>query len=95
MKEERKLLSLPTRYGELAIPVFHEQAEVEYIKSRRITTELASLITDQQMEYKVDEVAIKKIKLQIKNEKENRYENVMEHLKDNMSEKSKRLLTKY
>ena len=95
MKEERNLLSLPTRYGELAIPVFHEQAEVEYIKSRRITTELASLITDQQMEYKVDEVAIKKIKLQIKNEKENRYENVMEHLKDNMSEKSKRLLTKY
>ena len=95
MKEERKLLSLPTRYGGLAIPVFHEQAEVEYIKSRRITTELASLITDQQMEYKVDEVAIKKIKLQIKNEKENRYENVMEHLKDNMSEKSKRLLTKY
>ena len=95
MKEERKLLSLPTRYGELAIPVFHEQAEVEYIKSRRITTELASLITDQQMEYKVDEVAIKKIKLQIKNEKENRYKNVMEHLKDNMSEKSKRLLTKY
>ena len=95
MKEERKLLSLPTRYGGLAIPVFHEQAEVEYIKSRRITTELASLITDQQMEYKVDEVAIKKIKLQIKNEKENRYKNVMEHLKDNMSEKSKRLLTKY
>ena len=95
MKEERKLFSLPTRYGGLAIPVFHEQAEVEYIKSRRITTELASLITDQQMEYKVDEVAIKKIKLQIKNEKENRYKNVMEHLKDNMSEKSKRLLTKY
>ena len=71
MKEERKLLSLPARYGGLAIPVFHEQAEVEYINSRRITTELTSLITDQQMEYTVDEVAIKKIKLQIKSEKEN------------------------
>ena len=71
MKEERKLLSLPARYGGLAIPVFHEQAEVEYINSRRITTELTSLITDQQMECTVDEVAIKKIKLQIKSEKEN------------------------
>ena len=30
-EEEHKLLSLPTRYGGLAIPIFHEQAEVEYI----------------------------------------------------------------
>ena len=71
-EEERKLLSLPTRYGGLAIPIFHEQV--------------------QQMEYKVDELEIKKIKLEIKNEKENTYKHLMEHLKDNMSEKSKRLL---
>ena len=29
-EEERKLQSLPTRCGGLAIPIFHEQAEVEY-----------------------------------------------------------------
>ena len=52
-EEERKLLSLPTRYGGLAIPIFHEQAEVEYNTSRRITTELTSLITVQQMKYTV------------------------------------------
>ena len=40
----------------------------------------------------VDELAITKIKLEIKNDKENTYKNVMEHLKDNVSEKSKRLL---
>ena len=91
-EEERKILSLPTRYGGLVIPIFHEQAEVEYNNSRRITTELTSLIIAQQMEYMVDELTIKKIKLKIKNEKENRHKNVMEHLKDNMSEKSKRLL---
>ena len=39
-EEEQKLLSLPTRYGGLAIPIFHEQTEVEYNNSRRITTEL-------------------------------------------------------
>ena len=83
--EERKLLYLPTRYGGLAIPTFHKQAEVEYINSWRTTTELTSLITAQQIRQASDQ----NIKLEIKNEKENRYKNVMEHLKDN---KSKRLL---
>ena len=57
-EEEHKLLSLPTRYGGLAIPIFHEQAEIEYNNSRRITTELASLITVQQMEYTVDKFTV-------------------------------------
>ena len=43
------------------------------------------------MEHTVDELAIKKIKLETKNENENTYKH-MEHLKDNMSAKSKRLL---
>ena len=74
-EEERKLLSLPIKYGGLAIPIFHEQAEVEYNNSRIITTEQIShsLITVQPMEYMVDELAIKKIELEIKNEKENTY----------------------
>ena len=44
------------------------------------------------MEYAVDELAMKKIKLEIKNENENRYKNVTEHLNDNMSTISKFLL---
>ena len=89
-EEELKLLSLRARYGGLEIPIFHKQSEVYNLQ--RITTELTSLITGQQMEHTVDELAIKKIKLEIKNENENTYKNVMVHLKDNMSEKSKRLL---
>ena len=54
--------------------------------------ELTSLFTVQQMEYTVDKLAIKKIKLKIKNEKENTYKHIKEHVKDNMSKKSKRLL---
>ena len=70
---------------------FSRGTEVECINSRRITTELSSLITAQQMEYTVDELAIKTIKLDIKNEK--RIDtNVTEHLKHTMSEKSNRLL---
>ena len=44
------------------------------------------------MEYTVDELAIKKIKLEIKKEKENAYKYIMEHLKENIPEKSKWLL---
>ena len=43
------------------------------------------------MENTVDELPITKIKLEIKNKKENTYKYI-EHLKDDMSEKSKRLL---
>ena len=91
-EEEQRLLPLPTRYRGLAIPFFYEQAEVEYNNSQRITAELTSLITVQQMEYTVDELAIKRIKLEIKNEKENAYKYIKENLKVNMSEKLIRLL---
>ena len=86
------MLSLPTRYGGLAIPFFYEQAEVEYNNSRRITAELTSVITVQQMEYTSDELAIKRIKLEIKNEKENAHKYIKENLKENMFEKLIRLL---
>ena len=92
-EEDQRLLSLPTRYRGLAIPIFHEQADVEYNNLRRITVELTSPITVQQMKYTVDEPGIKKkIKLEINKEKENAYKYIMEHLKETMSEKSKRLL---
>ena len=40
----------------------------------------------------MDQLAIKKISLEMKKEKENAYKYVMEYLKENMSGKSKRLL---
>ena len=60
-EEERRLLFLPTRYGGLIISIFLEQADVECSNSRRITAERTSLITVQQMEYTVDELAIKNL----------------------------------
>ena len=68
-EEERTLLSLQFTYGGLAISIFHKQADVEYSNSRRITTELTSLITVQQTEYTVNSLAFKKIRLEIKKEK--------------------------
>ena len=42
--KERVLMSLPTRYGELAIPIFHETTENDIINTSKITSELAALI---------------------------------------------------
>lgn len=56
-----ELLSLSTRYGGLAIPIFLEDAKVEYNNSQGITAELKSLITRQHIEYMVGEFTMKKI----------------------------------
>ena len=44
---KRRLLSLPTRYGRLAIPIFYELAETEFKNFRKIMSELTPLISKQ------------------------------------------------
>ena len=56
---ERKLLSLPTRFGGLGIPIFSEQATVEYSNSRKLTAQLAPLIKNQIKQYTVNKTQIK------------------------------------
>ena len=42
--KERVLISQPTSYGGLAIPIFHETREIEFMNSSKITSELTVLI---------------------------------------------------
>ena len=42
--KERVLIFLPTRYDGLAIPLFHETAEIQFINSSKITSQLTALI---------------------------------------------------
>ena len=90
---KRKLLPLPTRFGGLAIHIFHEQAEVEYSNSRKLTTRLTRLIKNQNKEYMVEKTQIKIAKQVIKKEKEDQCHTSLDQLRDNLSEKSKRLLS--
>ena len=34
--KERAIISLPTRYGRLAIPIFHETVEIEFLNTSKI-----------------------------------------------------------
>ena len=50
----RKLLiSLPTRYGGLAIPIFHETAEIDFMNSSKITSKLTAAIKEQSLRYDI------------------------------------------
>ena len=88
---DRQLLSLPARYGGLGIPIFFPCAQYEYNNSRKLTSSLSQLIIDQNTTYTVDERQSKKIKSTIKQEREDRCKNFLQELRNNMTEKQKRL----
>ena len=89
---ETKLLSLPTRFGGLAIPNFYQQATVDYRNSRKLTPRLAPLIKNQIKQYTVGTTQIKIIKQVIKKEKKDRCHTSLDQLRNNLLQKCKRLL---
>ena len=88
---ERRLLSFPTRYGGLAIPIFYELAKTEFENSRKITSELTSLI-NQSSQYNINERKAKQLKQDIKRIKESNYQSCLQELIVQMNEKEKRLV---
>ena len=85
-------MSLPTQFGGLAIPIFYEQAKVEYSNSRKLTAHPIPLIENQNKLYAVDKTQIKIAKQVIKKEKEDLCHTNLDQLRNNLSKKSKRLL---
>ena len=67
--KERELIYLTTRYRGLAIPIFHDIAEIEFMKSSRITSQLTALIKLQSLQYDIIEDNLKKLKTEIKSQK--------------------------
>ena len=51
---KRQVLSLPNRYGGLAIPIFYELEEAELENSPEITSELTPLIINQSIQYNIN-----------------------------------------
>ena len=88
---ERRLLSLPIRFGGLAIPLFYNDAQYEYENSRKLTSSLARLIKEQNQVYTVNESDIKTIKANIKSEKEERHKTTLNEIKRCLSENDNRL----
>ena len=82
--DERKLFSLPTRFGGMGIPIFSEMSSVEYQHSRKLTKSLCDNIIEQRVNYAPDsEVA--KIKQQIKSYKLKVNAETLESLRSRMT----------
>jgi len=89
---DRLLISLPVRYGGLAIPILTDElTDVEYENSRKVTSTLSQLIINQNLEYKVNQNDIKKIKNEIKAARETRHQAKLNDIRNTLSEKQKRL----
>ena len=88
---ERKLLSLPVRYGGLGLPIFSEISDEEYKNSLMITEKLKNNIIQQEYQYQHDYENIKK-KNQIKNRKREKYKNTIINLKNELNKNQTRLM---
>ena len=89
---ERVLIFLPAKYGGLAIPIFRETAQIEFMNSTKITSELTTLIKQQSLQYDIHQDNLKKLKSKIKKLREENYKNVTERITTEINDKEKRLL---
>ena len=89
---ERRLLSLPTHYCGLAMPLFYKLAETEFENSCKITSELTPLIINQSSQYIISERKAKQLKQDMKRITENNCKSFLQELNVQMNEKEKRLV---
>ena len=90
---ERKIISLPVRYGGLGIQDPSETAEREFYNSTLVTQNLTSLIEKQETDLNnLDGDRIKEIAAQIKTEKEEYFMQKLEDIKSVLDEKRRRNL---
>ena len=76
--KERVLISLPTRYSGLAIPIFHESGETQFRNSSKIISELTASIKQRTLQYDKIEDNLKKLKFDINKLEEENYKNFIE-----------------
>ena len=88
---ERKLLSMPVKYGGLALPIFAQISDLEFYNSTLITKDLCTRIKTQQREYSKDkDVSVKK--KHIAEQKKERHNNLLMDLRQEMTDDKIRLL---
>ena len=88
---ERQLFALPPSLGGLGIPIFAEQAVIEFENSQNITKYLQNNIIEQIRYSCPDEKELRAVKLQIKGKKNERNKEKLNNLQDEMNVKRRKL----
>ena len=87
---DRKLLSLPVRYGGLGIPIYQEICANEFENSRKATQILTPKIVAQERDFESDPVREREIEREIKNGREQAHKEKLQALRANMSKEQLR-----
>ena len=82
---ERKLISLPVRFGGLGIPIFSEIAQQEYVFSKRVTSQLSMNIKQPATELTLNSNEMKKTKIEIVHERTISREEKLALLRESMT----------
>ena len=82
---DRKLISLPVRFGGLGIPIYQEVCTREYENSRKVTLPLTPRIVAQEQEYTHNKEREKKIDLEIRKAREESHQNKLNTLRSSMT----------
>ena len=90
-QHERKLLSIPVKYGGLGLPIFAETSAIEHENSIIVTENLTTRIVNQEHQYHHD-VEITKKKNAIKNKKHERVGEILDDLRKNLRPEQVRLI---
>ena len=85
---ERRLMSLPSRFGGLGIPIFSEYAQKEYEFSTILSNDLTTNIINQQPQFATNN-NVKKIKSKIKLTKMQHHNEELQKLRSTLSDKQK------
>ena len=82
-----------SRHGRLGLTNFTETSSIEYENSRKVTSALSQSIIDQQIEYSVNKEEIRKIKNEIKQDREGKFKNILdfESVRNVMNNEQRRL----
>ena len=90
-QHERKLLSIPVKYGGLGIPLFAETSAIEHENSITVTENLTTRMVNQEHRYLHDAELTKK-KNAIKTKKRERVGNILDDLRKNLRPEQVRLI---
>ena len=82
---QRNLISLPPKLGGLGIQIPSEISKIQYDNSKKVTKSLTDHITKQKEFLELDKMADRRLKEEIKAEKNKRNETRLQNIKDNSS----------
>ena len=82
---DRKLISLPVRYGGLGIPIYQELCTREYNNSRKVTAPLTPRIVSQEQTYVYSKTRERQIDMEIKKAREEIHKSKLQSLRSDMT----------